>query len=72
MILAGLPVSVVATPAQVMHLIDREKLFGIGIGYVDAHLLAATRLTPDATLWTRDKRPASAADRLGIGARMAH
>lgn len=36
-------------------LTETERLHGIGIGYVDAQLLAATRLTPDAKLWTRDK-----------------
>jgi predicted nucleic acid-binding protein len=29
---------------------------GKGIGYVDAHLLAATAMDGNAKLWTRDKR----------------
>jgi hypothetical protein len=37
-------------------MIDNHQLFGLGIGYVDAHLLAATMLTTDARLWMRDKR----------------
>jgi predicted nucleic acid-binding protein len=41
------------------------ELFGRGIGYVDAQLLAATMLTDDAQLWTRDRRLRSAAERLG-------
>jgi hypothetical protein len=41
-------------------------LFGVGIGYVDAHLLAATRLTAAATFWTRDKRLHIVAKRLGL------
>lgn len=41
----------------------------MGIGYVDAHLLAATMLTADATLWTRDKRLAAVAVRLRLAAR---
>jgi len=30
-------------------------LFGIGIGFVDAHLLTAVRLSPGALVLTRDK-----------------
>lgn len=66
--LQDLPQSLVATDAEVLAFIDRHALFGQGIGYVDAHLLAATRLTPDATLWTRDKRLRDAAGRLGMAA----
>ena len=44
--------------------IERHELFGSGIGYVDAQLLAATRLTGDAWLWTRDRRLRAAAERL--------
>lgn len=55
-LLRGLPQASVADDDEVLRLIDREALYGAGIGYVDAQLLTATRLTPDATLWTRDKR----------------
>ena len=51
---------------EVMGLIEQEGLGGAGIGYVEAHLLAATRLTADATLWTRDKRLSEVAARLGL------
>ena len=68
--LTGLPHVTAAHHDEVMHLIDREQLFGLGIGYVDTHLLAAVRLTPASVLWTRDKRLATAADRLGVGARI--
>lgn len=53
---------------EVMALIEREHLFGLGIGYVDAHLLASTLLTPETALWTRDKRLHAAAERLGAAA----
>lgn len=49
-----------------IHFIDAEALFGLGIGYVDAHLLAATRLTPGTRLWGRDRRLAAAAARLQL------
>jgi hypothetical protein len=39
----------------------------LGIGFADAHLLAAVKLTPGVRLWTRDRRLATVADRLGLG-----
>jgi predicted nucleic acid-binding protein len=70
--LLRLPQASSASDVEVMHLIQREVLFGIGIGYLDAHLLAATRLTPGASLWTRDRRLSAAAERLSLAARIAH
>ena len=64
--LADLPQAVVATDDEVLGLITRHGLFGRGIGYVDAHLLAAVRLTAGATLWTRDKRLGGVAGALGV------
>jgi hypothetical protein len=43
-----------ATDSEVLEFIARQFLFGRGIGYVDAHLLAAVRLTPGSWLWTLD------------------
>jgi predicted nucleic acid-binding protein len=63
---------IVARDDEVMRLIDEERLFGIGLGYVDAHLLASVRLTPGTSLWTRDKRLSTAAERLSLGARVTH
>jgi predicted nucleic acid-binding protein len=65
--LANLPRPEVATDDEVLDLIDRETLFGAGIGYIDAHLLAAVRLTAGAALWTRDRRLRDIAGRLGAG-----
>jgi predicted nucleic acid-binding protein len=70
-LLSNLPQAKVATEAEVMTLVETRLLFGLGIGYVDAHLLAATLLTTDAGLWTRDKRLAAAAADLGISYRTA-
>ena len=47
--------------------IEQHALAGAGIGYVDAHLLAAAALTPPARLWSGDRRLAAAAGRLGLG-----
>lgn len=64
-LLGSLPQATVATGAEVMALIDRHQLYGLGIGYVEAQLLAATLLTAGATLWSTDKRLAAVASRLG-------
>jgi predicted nucleic acid-binding protein len=66
--LRDLPQATVASDDEVMMLIEREKLYGLGIGFVDAHLLAAVRLTPGALLWTRDRRLRQAATQLGLSA----
>jgi predicted nucleic acid-binding protein len=65
-LLHGLPQAVVASDEEVLSFIDLEGLPGSGIGYVDAQLLAATRLTPDARFWTGERRLSAAAARLGI------
>lgn len=70
--LLGLPSTLVADDDEVFRFINAERLFETRIGYVDAHLLAAVRLTPEARLWTRDRRLAALAERLSIGARLTH
>lgn len=64
--LIDLPRASVAADSEVLHFIGRHALFGRGIGYVDAHLLASVRLTAGAALWTNDKRLRIVADRLGL------
>lgn len=65
-LLHNLPQATVATELEVLTLIDSRHLLGLGIGYVDTHLLAATMLTTDAHLWTRDKRLAAVAVQHGL------
>ena len=64
--LAALPRSVEASPAEVRHLIESRRLYGRGIGLVDAHLLASALLTPGARLWTRDRRLGAVVRELGL------
>lgn len=64
--LQGLPQATAATHAEVLSLIERQSLAGLGIGYVDAHLLASARLSAGSAFWTRDRRLASVAERLGL------
>lgn len=63
-LLSCLPKCEPATHEEVLFFIDRHRLMGRGIGYVDACLLAAATLC-SAHLWTRDKRLAAVAEGLG-------
>jgi predicted nucleic acid-binding protein len=67
--LRSLPMAMLAEDEEVQLFIDRYALFGRGLGYIDAHLLASVRLTPDTELWTRDQRLHAIAEELGLAAR---
>ena len=64
-LLQGLPGATVASDAEVLLLIERDRLMGRGIGYVDAHLLAAARLS-HCRLWTQDRLLAAVAMEQGV------
>lgn len=65
-LLQDLPRAPLASDAEVFFFIERHRLMGRGMGYIDAHLLAATALADPARLWTRDRRLAAAARDLGL------
>ncbi len=62
-LLRALPRATEASAEEVLAFIERHRLHGIGIGVVDAHLLAAMMLS-DAELWTRDQALSRAARRI--------
>lgn len=64
--LSDLPQADVATDAEVLTFIDRYRLFGRGIGFVDVHLLAAARLAAGARLWTKDRKLHGIADEMDL------
>jgi predicted nucleic acid-binding protein len=66
--LRKLPEALVARDEEVLQFISAHRLFGLGIGYIDAHLLTSVQLTPGASLWTRDRRMVEIASRLGLAA----
>jgi len=70
--LQDMPQASVATESEVLRFIGQQNLFGLGIGYIDAHLLAAVKLVPGSLLWTRDKRLLTASVQLGIAAYTTH
>ncbi|VTU26988.1 putative ribonuclease VapC32 [Variovorax sp. PBS-H4] len=70
--LQALPEIPAARHDEVMAFLGNERLFGLGIGYVDLHLLAATRLAVGTKLWTRDRRLLQAALKFNLAAFAAH
>jgi predicted nucleic acid-binding protein len=53
---------------EVMGFVEMQRLWGSGIGWVDAHLLASA-LLGGAKLWTRDRALLVAATRLEVARR---
>jgi predicted nucleic acid-binding protein len=64
-LLQSLPSALQLKPEQVLDFIERSKLMGKGIGYVDAHLCASASCT-ETKLWTRDKRLLIVLNELGL------
>lgn len=65
-LLRKLPTARLATDDEVLFFIERHGLMGRGIGYIDAHLLAAMSLTGTVRLWTRDKRLGAVAESMRL------
>jgi hypothetical protein len=64
-LLQKLPHVRMASHDEALTFVDRHRLAGSGIGWVDAHLLASTAL--DRTqLWTRDRRLSDVARGLNV------
>jgi predicted nucleic acid-binding protein len=61
-----LPAAALARHTEVLMLIEEKKLWSLGLGWVDCHLLASSLLS-GCRLWTMDKRLAQEAIRLGVG-----
>ena len=60
-----LPEAHVVDHEEVMSFLETHRLYGKGVGWVDAHLLASTLLTR-CTIWTVDKPLRRAAAALNI------
>jgi predicted nucleic acid-binding protein len=67
-VLRRLPPAEVARHEEVLQLIEDWKLYGCGIGYGDAHLLASVLLTSGVRLWTRDRALRRVAQQLAVDA----
>lgn len=66
-----LPQVRVAQLSEVRLTIEARRLYGLGIGLIDAHLIASVLINPPTLLWTRDQRLRKAAEGLGIHAGLA-
>ena len=66
-LMQGLPAATVASDAEVLLLIERDRLMGRGIGYVEAQLLASAKLS-HCRLWTQDRHLAAVAQEQGLAA----
>lgn len=60
-LLQQLPTAPVATDLEALAFIEQRRLMGLGIGYVDVHLLASVALSDGIRLWTLDVRLAALA-----------
>jgi predicted nucleic acid-binding protein len=63
--LGSLPFARVVEDTAVLHSIESLRLYGTGIGFVDAHILLSAK-QEGHDLWTRDKRLSAQAARLGV------
>ena len=57
--------------AEVRLMIEARRLYGSGIGLIDAHLIASVLVDSPVLLWTRDKPLRKVAEGLGIHASLA-
>jgi predicted nucleic acid-binding protein len=63
--LSDLPSLQPATEFEAMSMIERHALAGVGLGYIDVHLMASAAIA-GVRVWTTDKAMAAASTRIGI------
>jgi len=63
-----LPQVRVAQLSEVRLMTESRRLYNLGIGLTDAHLIASVYITPSTHLWTKDKRLRKVAEALAIHA----
>jgi len=51
---------------EILFFIEQHSLAGRGLGLIDVHLLASSKMS-EHPLWTKDKRLTAAAEELGLG-----
>jgi len=67
-LLQALPMAPIIEFDEFLYFIDQNDLMGIGIGFVDVHLLASAQLAR-IPLWTADRRLRLAATKLNLAYR---
>ena len=63
--LALLPPATVATDEEVLDLVEKNKRWDRGVGWVDMHLMAFAPLS-SCPMWTMDQKLNAAAERAGV------
>ena len=66
-LLRSVPQARVVDEDEVLFFIDRHRIAGKGVGYIDMHLLASAALGT-LKIWTRDRRLGEVAALLGLNA----
>ena len=64
-LLETLPSTPTVDMTEYLFFVEQNHLFGVGMGFVDVHLLASAKLS-DIPLWTADKKLKEAALRLKV------
>ena len=64
-LLQSLPSSLTVDHQEFLYFIDKHRLMGRGIGFVDVHLLASAQIT-NVPIWTADNRLKAAAKDLRL------
>jgi len=64
-LLRSLPMAIEAEHEEVLQFIEKNRLMGRGLGYIDVHLMASSVLTK-TPLWTLDKQLNGVSAELGI------
>jgi hypothetical protein len=68
-LLQSLPLAPAINFDEYLYFVEHNQLYGIGIGFVDLHLLASAKLA-GVPLWTNDKKLQHAASRLDLSYRV--
>ena len=63
-----LPQVRVARLSELRLMIEARRLYNLGIGFTDAHLIASVFIDSPTLLWTKDKQLRKVAESLGIHA----
>jgi predicted nucleic acid-binding protein len=58
----------VAQLREIRSLTETRRLYGLGIGLTDVHLIASVLINPPTLLWTKDKPLRKVAESLGMRA----
>jgi hypothetical protein len=63
--LQSLPMTILAEDEEILKFIENNQLMGMGLGYIDVHLIASAVLA-NVLLWTLDKTLDKFTEKIGI------